>query len=64
MTLRLRSAPPDCHHGVGKRVTSHPDEGDELLIGVFITPGKSRALEMQTAASAQPRCLLTSCVCR
>lgn len=50
MTLRLRSAPPDCHHVVEKRATSHPDEGDELLIGVFITPGKSRALEMQTAA--------------
>lgn len=63
MTLGLGFSSPDCLHVVEK--TSHPDEGNELLIGVFITPGKSRALEAHARCERTAlRCVLTSCVCR
>lgn len=49
-----------------RKATSHPDEGNELLVGVFITPGESRALEQAHMWRARGAIggVLTSGVCR
>lgn len=50
----MRFSSRDCHRVVEKAAASHPDEGNELLVGVFIAPGKSRASEKHRRRQRSP----------